>query len=73
MVDNRANDDQGEFHSKAMSYIGGFKNNLFCGEGKEIADNYYFEGIYSNHLKTSGTLMWNNKSSLNSVHYLNSH
>jgi hypothetical protein len=46
MVDNKANDDQGEFHSNAMSYIGGFKNNMFHGEGKEIANDYYFEGIY---------------------------
>ncbi len=42
MVDNKANDDQGEFHSNILSYIGGFKDNLFHGQGKEISDQYYF-------------------------------
>ena len=46
MKDNKAYDLKGIFNSNQFMYIGGFKDNMFNGDGEEIGDGYYFKGKY---------------------------
>lgn len=65
MKNNKANDFNGMFNCKKFMYVGGFENNMFNGDGEEIAEDYYFKGMYQNNLKVKGVLKWGVKNNSN--------
>lgn len=56
--ENCADDLKGTYKSDLMSYIGGFKNNTFHGEGEEDGKDYKYLGFYKNGARTQGVLTW---------------
>ena len=48
MRENIAECEKGKFVNAEFEYEGGFMNNKFHGNGKELIakDHYFFEGIY---------------------------
>jgi hypothetical protein len=46
MADNKAECEKGRYVSRHLAYEGGFKDNLFSGEGRERSDRHSFEGTY---------------------------
>lgn len=58
MVDNKAECERGRYVNKHLTFEGGFKQNLFNGEGRERSDRHSFEGTYENGVRRCGELKW---------------
>ena len=58
LANNQADCQLGKYYNKQLTYEGGFKNNLFNGEGKEYSAKHTFSGTYENGVKKVGELKW---------------
>jgi hypothetical protein len=58
LVDNRAHCDHGRYFNRLLTYEGGFRDNLFSGEGSERSERHSFEGTYEGGVRRCGELRW---------------
>jgi hypothetical protein len=58
LVDNKAHCDQGRYVNRQLTYEGGFRDNLFSGEGRETSERHAFEGTYECGVRRCGELRW---------------
>lgn len=54
LLDNCAHCERGRYVNHLLTYEGGFKDNLFSGEGREQSQRHCFEGTYENGVRKCG-------------------